>query len=379
MINKKPIIIGTGSFVPERLVTNEEVISVLRPINAKTGQIVDPDWLERYFGIKTRAFDISYPPLKKKSREEGGIYDGDLAIRAAQAALDDAGVKPDDIDTLVHVTCTPDTIAMSDHIRYITQKLGLRKDIHIVYHNLGCAGPAAGIKSVTANILANTMIQQEKTTTALMIASNCTSGYTSEESARYYNQNQSTWAWLSAAVFGDGAGALVFRLGEKTGRGVLDVWYETYPEKELIVYPAGGCLNRTSYDNVGDHLFVMDPRAVSENFPILAARSIDKLQKRWSQYIEPIVGYPFEFSRVKRWYIHQANALIIKRTVEGLGIPLEDVPINVDKYGNTSAASTLILLDEDRRNNKVSEGDLVVFFWIGAGNGAMHGYSVCIL
>ena len=59
--------------------------------------------------------------------------------------------------------------------------------------------------------------------------------------------------------------------------------------------------------------------------------------------------------------------------------PPERVPLNVDRYGNTSAASTLLLLDEDRRAGRVHDGDLVVFMWIGAGNGAMNGYAALVL
>jgi 3-oxoacyl-[acyl-carrier-protein] synthase-3 len=62
-----------------------------------------------------------------------------------------------------------------------------------------------------------------------------------------------------------------------------------------------------------------------------------------------------------------------------LSIPLERVPIGVDHYGNTSAASTLILLDEDRRAGRVDDGDLIAFLWIGAGNGAMNGYATMVL
>jgi 3-oxoacyl-[acyl-carrier-protein] synthase-3 len=70
---------------------------------------------------------------------------------------------------------------------------------------------------------------------------------------------------------------------------------------------------------------------------------------------------------------------VVRRAGELLGLPPERIPINVDRYGNTSAASTLILLDEDREAKRVRSGDLVVFLWIGAGNGAMNGYAAVIL
>lgn len=77
--------------------------------------------------------------------------------------------------------------------------------------------------------------------------------------------------------------------------------------------------------------------------------------------------------------MHQANGLVVREAAEMLGLPPERVPIGVDYYGNTSAASTLILLDEDRPAGRVEQGDLVAFVWIGAGNGAMNGYAAMVL
>ena len=71
--------------------------------------------------------------------------------------------------------------------------------------------------------------------------------------------------------------------------------------------------------------------------------------------------------------------MVVRGAIEMLGLPPDRVPISVDHYGNTSAASTFILLDEDRRAGRVDEGDLVVFLWVGAGNGAMNGYAALVL
>ena len=95
--------------------------------------------------------------------------------------------------------------------------------------------------------------------------------------------------------------------------------------------------------------------------------------------VKPLTGASFDVDAVARWYLHQANGVVVRQAIEMLGLPSERVPISVDHYGNTSAASTLILLDEDRRSGKVKEGDLVVFLWIGAGNGAMNGYGAVAL
>jgi 3-oxoacyl-[acyl-carrier-protein] synthase III len=114
------------------------------------------------------------------------------------------------------------------------------------------------------------------------------------------------------------------------------VRYETDAQTELVTYPAGGCLHRTSVSNVDDHLFLMDGKRVAQVFAPLMQRNMD-------------------------------------------GLPADRIPLNVDRYGNTSAASTLLLLDEDRRTDRVRDGDLVVFMWIGAGNGAMNGYAALVV
>ncbi len=77
--------------------------------------------------------------------------------------------------------------------------------------------------------------------------------------------------------------------------------------------------------------------------------------------------------------VNKPDPAIFHLALQDLGLPPERVPIGVDHYGNTSAASTLILLDEDRRAGRLHEGDLVVFLWVGAGNGAMNGYAALVI
>jgi 3-oxoacyl-[acyl-carrier-protein] synthase III len=90
-------------------------------------------------------------------------------------------------------------------------------------------------------------------------------------------------------------------------------------------------------------------------------------------------GREFEIDSVARWYLHQANGVVVRKAAEMLRLPPARIPIGVDHYGNTSAASTFILLDKDRRAGRVHDGDLIAFLWIGAGNGAMNGYSGMVL
>ena len=123
----------------------------------------------------------------------------------------------------------------------------------------------------------------------------------------------------------------------------------------------------------------MDGKRVRDVFAPLMTRNMQLLEQDWPTRIKPMVGCDFDIGRVARWYLHQANGVVVREASTLLGLPPERVPLNVDRYGNTSAASTLLLLDEDRRAGRVHDGDLVVFMWIGAGNGAMNGYAALAL
>jgi len=367
---------GVGSFVPGQRVTNRQILDRVRPARPD-GRLLEPEWIERHVGITERRLDFDFTNHHKRARSDGGLYDGDLALRAARKALDDARVDAAEVDLLVHVTTTPDTIACQDHFRFLTTKLGLARETALVHHNLGCAGLAAGFRTAATYLVALAPA------TALVVASNCPSGYFAPEANPHYSSHPSGLGWLVPLVFADGAGAAVLRSApadaHERHRGLCSVRYETDPDTELVTYPAGGSLHRTSAANVGDHLFLMDGKRVADVFAPLMQRNMQMLEEDWPLAIKPIVGDDFDPSHVARWYLHQANGVVVRQAGELLGLPSDRVPLNVDRYGNTSAASTLLLLDEDRRAGRVHPHDLVVFMWIGAGNGAMNGYAALVL
>lgn len=369
-------VVGVGSYLPEHRVSNEEILKYLRPARPD-GRLLEPEWVVKHLAIRERRLDYEFGGRRKRSRSDGGIYDGDLTLRAARSALDDAGIDATDIDLFVHVTSTPDTICCQDHFRYLMSELGLRRDVDLVHHNLGCAGLASGFRTAAASLVCGVPA------TALVVASNCPSGYFGPDVHDYYYNHPSGMGWLAPLMFADGAGAVVFRSAprdpDSLPRGLLSVRYETNPDVELVTYPAGGCLHHTSAANLADNVFLMDGVKVAEVFAPLMTRNFQMLQDDWPTKIKPTTGTDFDIDSVARWYLHQANGVVVRRAVEMLGLPPERVPIGVDYYGNTSAASTLILLDEDRRAGRVHDGDLVAFLWIGAGNGAMNGYSTMVL
>ncbi len=379
---KRPIVLGTGSFVPEGRVTSREYMEALKPRKPVEGKpfeewpLVATDWVERHFGINTFAYDAKFPELTKLPKGGGGIYDGDLAVKSAQLALENAGITGKDVDVLVHVSCTPETNFFDDCMRQMVIELGIRHDIHMVHQNLGCAGLAWGFRE--AMLHASARVDDA---TVLVVASNCPSGYLSRETLDHYVDAQSyfQWSWLSPAVFGDGGGAIVFRRNGEEGRGLIDVWVETHPETTLIAFPAGGSLEHTKHENVVRQLFLMDPSAVREQFVALMLRNMQNLRQRWPIHIQPAVNKPFTTDLPVRWYLHQANRLAVVQAATAMKLPMDRVPPNIQDYGNTSAASTLLLFDADRRVGVVKPGDLVIFSWIGAGVGAMNGYAVIVV
>jgi 3-oxoacyl-[acyl-carrier-protein] synthase III len=369
-------LLGVGSYVPSHRVSNDEILRYLRPVRPD-GRPLEPEWVVRHLGIRERRLDYEFGGRRKRSRADGGLYDGDLALRAGRAALVDAAVDPADVDVVVHVTTTPDLIACQDHFRFLVPELGLRRDVDLVHHNLGCAGLSAGLRTAACSLVAMAPA------TALVVASNCPSGYFAPEVHDYYYEHESGLGWLAPLMFADGAGASVWHSSPHERRhgptGLLSVRCETSPDIGLVTYPGGGCLHHTSESNLADHVFLMDGVKVAEVFPLLMARDFAMLQEDWPASIKPFTGADFDLHAVARWYLHQANGVVVREAIDMLGLPPERVPISVDHYGNTSAASTLILLDEDRRSGRVRGGDLVVFLWIGAGNGAMNGYAAVAL
>ena len=116
----------------------------------------------------------------------------------------------------------------------------------------------------------------------------------------HYREHPSGNGWLVPLVFADGAGAVVFRSGPQdahTPRGLCAVRSETSPDIELVTYPAGGCLDRTSEANVGDHLFLMDGKRVRDVFAPLMTRNMALLEADWPTCIKPMVGYDFDIGQ----------------------------------------------------------------------------------
>jgi 3-oxoacyl-[acyl-carrier-protein] synthase III len=180
----------------------------------------------------------------------------------------------------------------------------------------------------------------------LIVASNAPS--------RYYGDWESYVAanvWLSMYIFGDGAGAVLLRRSEHIASEsqIIASYLGVDPSQPLMYYESRG--------NRNEPLYVIDARSVAASFGVYAKRALDGLQN----------AHPFDFGDIARFYFHQVNGNVLMKFVQKMGLPAERVAVHVERYGNIAAAATLALLDEDRKNGAVAEGDLIVFCTVGAG------------
>lgn len=369
-------VLGTGSAVAANLVTNEELLTGV-PARKPDGALIDDAWLRRHFGIATRSLDAELDRASmrftKKSRKEGGLYDGDFSIAAARKALLDANINPNRVDALIHVSATPDTLHFSNHLGHIAQGLELRSDVHLVHLDLGCAGPVSALRIAQGEIAAN------EDAIVLVVASHCTSSFLSNpEVLRAHIEHHSPWTWLAAAVFGDGAGAMVLGAGdlEKEHPVFLDLWHDHVRDVPIIEFPVGGAISPLRPSVASEAVYVNYADNVNKHYSKIMAGMMASLEDRWNKRLQPILRSNFSSDLIQRWYLHQANAIQIKRASLAMGVVESRVPINMDRLGNTSAASTLILFDEERRQGKISPGKMAVFFWLGASAGAHYGFAV---
>ncbi|MBI2473954.1 hypothetical protein HYV70_05385 [Candidatus Uhrbacteria bacterium] len=349
---------GTGSYVPQ-MVTNEELFNLFheatsgtRPVQ-KNGTLIGSDWPERYFGIKSRCLDLT----------DNAMTDTDLAVKAAQIALKDSGVSSSQIGVIIHITPTPDKVHFQNHFADLMQRLNLATDVHALYMDLGCCALGPALQEVRAHL------HLEPDTFVLLISSQCVSPLirNNERLLSYLNHSTEPFAWLTTGtVFSDGAAAVVCKqVDDREKRGVLRTWTGCNPSGVIITYE--------------NDFYIMNGAFVKKNFIPTMQGLYERMLKEWDTYVYPVVEKPFSSLLVKRWYFHQANGNIIKETADLLKIPVDRIPLLITREGNSSAVSTLRLLDKDRRDGTVQEGDLVVFFWTGAGNGAQFGYSVVII
>jgi 3-oxoacyl-[acyl-carrier-protein] synthase III len=315
---RRSVVLGTGSELPKKVVTNREL-----------EQMVDTsdEWITVRTGIKERRV------------LEQGQGNADMAFKAASRALQDAGMDPKDLNAIVMGTVSPDYPFPSSAC-VLEDMLGARNAFSFDV-SAACSG------FLNALSVADLYIRAGKADNVLVVGSDTLS--------RLLNWQDRT----TCILFGDGAGALVLGASEN-GAGILSTKLRTDGSYVKTLYvPAGGSLKPASPQTVqnNEHTITMNGKEVFK----IAVRSMEDISR---QALEE-AGVTID--QVSLVVPHQANKRIIVALAERLGIPLEKVMINVDKYGNTSAASIPVALDEAKRQGRIKPGDIVLLNGFGAG------------
>jgi 3-oxoacyl-[acyl-carrier-protein] synthase-3 len=318
--NLRPVrISGTGSYLPDKVLTNEDL-----------EQIVDTsdEWITTRTGIKERRVA---PDDRATS---------DLALEASRRALDNAGLKPEDIDLILVATITPDTLLPSSAC-WLQAKLEAW-NAGAFDLSAACSGFVYG-----ANV-AWQFVRSGMYDNVLVVGAECLTRFTNYEDR------------TSCILFGDGAGAAVFSPSDDP---VRDILYGTMGADgrgaDIMITPAGGSMRPTSHETVDNREHYMAIRG-RETYKFAVHKMADLVA-------DALEGTNLTTNDL-RWIIpHQVNTRILEGAVKRLGIPLDEIYINIDSVGNTSAASVPIALDEANRKGLLKEGDVVALVAFGGG------------
>jgi 3-oxoacyl-[acyl-carrier-protein] synthase-3 len=307
---------GCGHYLPERVVTNEELSQRLD---------TSDEWIRSRTGIAERHIAAE------------GQLTSDLAARAADRALSAAGLRASDIDALLVATATPDQTFPSTATR-VQHMIGMRNgfayDLQAV-----CAG------FIFALANADGLIKSGMADRVLVIGA--------ETFSRILDWNDRS----TCVLFGDGAGAIVLERSEGGGtpadRGILALCLHSDGEHNRILHVSGG----TGSENRSVGVLKMEGREVFRHAVVKLAEVAEEVMQKAG-----VTGADID------WIVpHQANYRIIESTAKKAGVPMEKVIVTVERHGNTSAASIPLALGSGIEEGRIRPGHLLLMEAIGGG------------
>ena len=309
-------IVGSGSYLPPRVVTNDDLAAELAGRGIETSN----DWIVERTGIRQRHL------------AEKGVRTSALATEAARSALSDAGVNPGQVDLIILATSTPDFVFPSTAC--------------LVQANLGISGSAAfDVQAVCSGFAyamttADCFIRAGRAKCALVIGAEVFS------SILDWNDRS------TCVLFGDGAGAIVLQADKEPG--ILAAQLHADGSQMNILAAAGN----VAYGEVtGDPFLRMDGQAVFKQ----AVTVLDKSAR------DVVAEAGVTLDQVDWLIPHQANLRILAFLARKLSLPLEKVIVTVDRHANTSAASVPLAFDAARRDGRIQAGHLVMMQGVGGG------------
>ena len=313
----KACIAGIGSYVPSRVLTNADLERMVA---------TSDEWIRERTGIQERRIAAT------------GEACSDLAVQAGKRALTAAGLAATDLDMILVATCTGD--------------YPLPATACLVQHQLGATKAAAcDLSAACCGFVYALSVADAYVKTGmrhvLVIGSEVMSAITD-----WTDRN-------TCVLFGDGAGAVVVSASDGE-RGILSTHLRSDGALcELIMVPGGGSRTPPSEKVLAERLQYIKMKG-NETFKV-AVRTLEEIAR------STLSANHLRVEDIDLYVPHQANIRILKAVMGRLGLPIEKVMLNVDRYGNTSAASIPIALDEAVREGRIKDGSLVMLGAFGAG------------
>ncbi len=312
-------IAGTGSYLPEQRIDNDELALML----SKDGVETSDEWIFSRSGIKARYF------------AQKNQMASDLAVYAAKKALNEAGLEPNQIDLIILATSTPDNLGgFPSTASSVQHKLGITSGCGAFDVQAVCSGFIYGTH------LANALIKSGDHQRVMVIGT--------EVFSRILDMKDRT----TCVLFGDGAGAVIYEASSELGIISSAIHSDGSHQQILCVpgYIGHGGIQGSAY-------LTMDGQAVFK----LAVKMLEKVA------VEVLEKAHLTTSEIDWLIPHQANIRIMEGTAKKLGIPLEQVIVTVADHGNTSAASIPLALDAGIRDGKIKRGQHLLLEGVGGG------------
>lgn len=313
------MIAGTGSYLPEKVLTNAELESLVE---------TSDEWITSRTGIKERRI---------AAEDE---FTSHMATKAAEKALEQAEIAPEDVQLIIVATITPDTLTPATAC-YVQQNLGSLQAVAFDI-SAACSGFIYAMK------IAKRLISDGAFENALIIGAEKLSSFVNWEDRN------------TCILFGDGAGAAVLRRSKEGEGNIISTDIGTDGRQtHLLNIPGGGSACPITIENADQRLasLAMLGKEVFKHAVTRMKQSAETVLERAN--IQP--------EDVKLIVPHQANLRIIDAIADRLTVPKERVFTNLQKYGNTSAAAVAIALDEAHRTGRFERGDNIVLVVFGAG------------
>lgn len=316
-------VLGTGMYAPKKIVTNKDLESVVETTD---------EWIYSRTGIRERRICSTL----------GGEFPTDMAYHATIDALKAANLQPNDIDFIIFASVTPD-VKLPNSACILQVKLGITNNCACLDISVACSGFVYGTN------LADSMIKTGLAKTVLVVGSEMLS-----REVNWKDRN-------SCILFGDGCGVAIYGRAEENSESKIlsTILNSDGTGGEYFDQPVGGAVTPITEQHIKDGTHFMQMKG-KEMFKV-ATRTLAENGKKCLE----MAGLKLEDVD---WVVpHQANIRIIETTASLLGVSMDKMIVNIDKYGNTSAATVAIAFHEAVADGRIKRGDVVLFDAFGAG------------